>query len=71
MAAEKCVVISTHILEEVEAICNRIIIIDFGRVLVDTTPGELCAEHNAPLDQVFRKLTKPKRPRTPTDGEAA
>jgi ABC-2 type transport system ATP-binding protein len=71
LSADKCIVVSTHILEEVDAICNRIIIIDFGRVLVDTTPAELRAKHDAPLDQVFRKLTNPKRPRKPTDGEAA
>ena len=35
MASRKVIVISTHILEEVEAICNRVIIISRGRVIVD------------------------------------
>jgi len=50
MAAEKCIVISTHILEEVEAICTRAVIIARGRVLADGTPEELMARsrhHNA------------------------
>jgi ABC-2 type transport system ATP-binding protein len=41
MAAEKAIVISTHILEEVDAICTRAIIIAKGRVLADGTPESL------------------------------
>lgn len=41
MAAEKAIVISTHILEEVEAVCGRALIIDRGRIVADGTPGEL------------------------------
>ncbi|MHC4745266.1 MAG: ABC transporter ATP-binding protein, partial [Planctomycetota bacterium] len=37
MAKDKCIVISTHILEEVEAVCSRTIIIARGRILVDST----------------------------------
>ena len=50
MAPEKAIVISTHLLEEVEAVCNRAIIIARGRVLLDGTPAELYARsryHNA------------------------
>jgi ABC-2 type transport system ATP-binding protein len=50
MAAEKAIVISTHILEEVQAVCTRAIIIDRGRIVLDGTPGELIARsryHNA------------------------
>ncbi|MBV9829314.1 MAG: ATP-binding cassette domain-containing protein [Alphaproteobacteria bacterium] len=50
MSTLKAIIISTHLLEEVEAICNRAIIIDRGRILVDGTPGELIAGsryHNA------------------------
>lgn len=43
MAAEKCVVLSTHILEEVDAVCTRAIIIDQGRLVADCTPAELRA----------------------------
>ena len=57
MASEKCIIISTHILEEVEAICNRIIIISEGRILVDETAESLMSKHGGSLDQTFRDLT--------------
>lgn len=50
MAAEKIIVISTHILEEVQAVCNRAMIIADGRLLLDDTPTGLLARsryHNA------------------------
>ena len=55
MAPGKAIVLSTHILEEVEAVCTRAIIIASGRVLFDGTPQELAAR--GPLDTVFRKIT--------------
>jgi len=50
MAANKAIVVSTHILEEVEAVCSRAVIIARGRLLADGTPQELVARapnHNA------------------------
>lgn len=50
MAREKAIVLSTHILEEVEAVCTRAIVIATGKVLFDGTPEELQARsrhHNA------------------------
>lgn len=50
MSADKLIVISTHILEEVEAVCSRAIIIDNGRILADDKPHDLAARsryHNA------------------------
>jgi ABC-2 type transport system ATP-binding protein len=41
MARDKIIVISTHILEEVHAVCTRAIIIARGRVLADATPEQL------------------------------
>lgn len=41
MAHDKTIIISTHILEEVEAICTRAIIVSEGKILVDEAPGEL------------------------------
>ncbi len=41
MAADKAIVISTHILEEVDAVCSRVIIISHGRIVADGTPDEL------------------------------
>jgi len=52
MARDKVIVLSTHILEEVQAVCTRAIIIAQGRILADGTPAELEARsplHNAVL----------------------
>ena len=58
MAAEKAVILSTHILEEVEAICTRVIIIASGRIVADETPSALRARQpGARLDEIFRALT--------------
>jgi ABC-2 type transport system ATP-binding protein len=43
IAAQKAIIISTHILEEVEAVCSRVIIIARGRLLADATPAALLA----------------------------
>jgi len=50
MSRDKIIVISTHILEEVAAVCSRAIIIARGRVVADQTPQQLAARsryHNA------------------------
>lgn len=57
MAADKCIVISTHILEEVEAICTRVIIIARGKLMVDSTPQELKEKYKEGLDKIFRRIT--------------
>jgi ABC-2 type transport system ATP-binding protein len=41
MAGDKAIVISTHILEEVEAICTRAVVIARGRIVADARPDEL------------------------------
>ena len=56
MAGDKCVVLSTHILEEVEAVCTRAVIIARGRVVADGTPLEL-AERSGSLERFFREVT--------------
>jgi ABC-2 type transport system ATP-binding protein len=55
MAPNKAIVLSTHILEEVEAVCTRAIIISSGRVVFDGTPREL--SDRGPIDEVFREIT--------------
>ncbi len=65
MAKDKCIIISTHILEEVEAVCSRTIIIAKGRILVDSTPAQLKEEHQCSLDAVFRRITKANGSRGP------
>ncbi|HKK28907.1 MAG TPA: ABC transporter ATP-binding protein [Alphaproteobacteria bacterium] len=50
IAARKAIVISTHILEEVESVCSRAVVIAQGRVIADDTPEGLAARsprHNA------------------------
>ncbi len=44
MAARKAIVISTHILEEVEAVCTRVIIINDGMIVANASPTELKAK---------------------------
>ncbi|MDO5313407.1 MAG: ABC transporter ATP-binding protein [bacterium] len=58
MAKEKAIIISTHILEEVDAVCTRAIIIAQGEVKADGTPEKLRAlDPSGKLDVVFRNLT--------------
>jgi ABC-2 type transport system ATP-binding protein len=69
MAKDKIIVISTHILEEVDAVCNRAIIIAHGRLLADDTPKNLAARApSGRLDDVFRTITA--APRQPTAAAA-
>jgi ABC-2 type transport system ATP-binding protein len=66
MAETKAIVISTHILEEVDAVCRRCVVIARGKVVADATPDELAAMsdyHNAvrlrlPADQARRATEK-------------
>ena len=44
MAADKAIIISTHILEEVEAICTAAMIIDRGQIVAEGTPSELAGQ---------------------------
>ena len=58
MSSDKIVVISTHILEEVEAVCSRAIIIAAGRIVADDSPKALAARsESGRLDRVFRRIT--------------
>ena len=50
MGSNKTIILSTHILEEVEAICQRVVIIAHGNIVADATPSELRQQskfHNA------------------------
>ena len=57
IAAEKAIILSTHILEEVEEICTRVILISNGSIITDQMPSEL-ADSNGRLGKAFRELTK-------------
>ena len=61
MSAEKAIIISTHILEEVDAVCSRAIIIAGGEIKADGTPEKLRGmDPSGKLDVVFRNLTMDK-----------
>ncbi|ETK35949.1 ABC transporter ATP-binding protein [Microbispora sp. ATCC PTA-5024] len=52
------VFLTTHYLEEADALCDRVLIIDHGRIVASGTPAELkAAEGAATLDEVFLALT--------------
>ena len=54
----KAIIISTHILEEVDAVCSKVVVIADGEVKFDGTPAELKAKDpSGKLDVVFRNLT--------------
>jgi ABC-2 type transport system ATP-binding protein len=54
----KTIVYSSHILDVVERVCDRVIIIDKGRMQVDGRPAELLAAHSAEtLEKLFTQLT--------------
>ena len=54
----KTIVYSSHILDVVERVCDRVIIIDEGRLLVDGRPEELVAAHGSgTLEKLFTQLT--------------
>jgi gliding motility-associated transport system ATP-binding protein len=65
MGENKAIIFSTHILEEVEAACSRVIIIDRGRIVANGTPQELKARSpEGRLDEVFRSITLPDTVKT-------
>jgi ABC-2 type transport system ATP-binding protein len=56
MASRKAVIVSTHILEEIDELCTRVIVIAHGEVRCDESK-EKFLQRGADLNEVFRKLT--------------
>jgi ABC-2 type transport system ATP-binding protein len=54
---ERTVMLSTHIMQEVEAICSRVIIIDHGRIIADGPIDEISSLAGSRLEDTFRQLT--------------
>lgn len=55
---KRTVVLTTHYMEEAEALCDRVAIIDHGKLIALGTPAELRTRHDAKdLEEVFLKLT--------------
>jgi len=66
MAKHKAIIISTHILEEVNAICTRAVIIDRGKIVADGTPLDLAVKsryHNAVNLVVSTSMADTVRPK--------
>ena len=57
VGTERTVMLSTHIMQEVEAICSRVIIIDHGHIVADGTLAEISSLAGASLEDTFRQLT--------------
>ncbi|PPR35684.1 MAG: ABC transporter ATP-binding protein NatA [Alphaproteobacteria bacterium MarineAlpha6_Bin4] len=58
MGKKKAIIISTHILEEVDAVCSRACIIARGKKIIDNKPRELKKIFkNNNLDNIFREIT--------------
>jgi len=59
MARSRAVLFSTHLLEEVDEVCTRAIVIDRGRIVADGTPAELRSRvPSGRLDDFFRSVTR-------------
>jgi len=57
LGKKKTILLSTHIMQEVEAICDRVIIINLGKIVADESTAELRKKESS-LEKVFQKLTK-------------
>ncbi len=59
LGREKTVILSTHILPEVQATCNRVLIISHGKIVADGTPTELQSGFQG-NERVFVEIEKPE-----------
>ncbi len=59
LGKDKTVIISTHIMQEVEALCDDVIIINKGVLVANSSIADLKKEHSgASLEDIFKKLTR-------------
>jgi ABC-2 type transport system ATP-binding protein len=59
IGVSKTILLSTHILQEVDAMADRVILISQGRLIFDGTPAEMSAGYGS-LDEAFHALTEEK-----------
>ncbi len=59
ISPKKAIILSTHILEEAEEVCNRAIVITGGRIVADDTPANLADAHGR-ISQAFLELAGSK-----------
>jgi sodium transport system ATP-binding protein len=68
-ARGKTIVYSTHTMNEVEKLCDRVGIMHDGRLLEEGAPAELRARHDAPdMEEIFVRVVHPARPPAPENG---
>lgn len=62
LSSHKTILFSSHILSEIEAVCNRCIIIHKGKIIADDTTSQLKAKHfkgtALQLEDIFKQLTQ-------------
>jgi ABC-2 type transport system ATP-binding protein len=55
---DKTIILTTHYIEEAEALCDRVAIIDYGKLISLGPPHELIQKYDAKdLEDVFMKIT--------------
>ena len=60
-----CIVLSSHVLQDVEALCDDIVLMSRGRVVLQGSSAAVCGQAGCPtLEDAFMRLTKPEE--TPT-----
>jgi ABC-2 type transport system ATP-binding protein len=57
LGADRALILSTHSLEEVAAVCTRAIVINDGKIVADAPPAKLAEGHSDGLEGAFRALT--------------
>jgi ABC-2 type transport system ATP-binding protein len=58
LGEKKTVILSTHIMQEVEALCDKVVVIHKGRIVADTSISDLKTQHHSnSLEEIFKKLT--------------
>jgi len=59
LGRDKTVILSTHIMQEVEALCEQVVIINKGKLVADSSLTELKTKHKTDsLEEIFRYLTR-------------
>ncbi len=66
LGQSKTILLSTHILQEVEAVADRVILINRGRIVFDGEPAQMLAGWPS-LDDAFHALTEQEAPCAPAD----
>ena len=80
LAEGKTIFLTTHFMDEAERLCDRVIIMDHGKVITQGSPRELIAQHIEPqvvevygdgLDHWLENFAKPRAKRVEITGETA